>query len=142
MEKTRPRAQVALLPKRSSKTAREAIPAHDGCKMTFAFPMSVSSHVPSAMHLNAWFLIISCMTITAERKNPHTRRVVRGLAGRPPVLNGEVAHCGSPSRRQSNFFLISFELRVRSRRETTSLSFSIGGRAEVPMICEDFFARR
>ena len=142
MEKTRPRAQVALLPKRSSKNAREAIPAHDGCKMTFAFPMSVSSHVPSAMHFECLVLDYQLYDDHRRAKKSSHSTSCSWTCWAPPSAKWEVAHRGSPSRRQSNFLLILFEFRVRSHRGTTSLSFSIGGRARVPVKCEDFFARR
>ena len=143
MEKTRPRAQVALLPKRSSKNAWEAIPAHDGCKMTFAFPMSVSSHVPSAMRFECLVLDYQLYDDHRRAKKSSHSTSCSWTCCAPP--NAKWGGCSSwitkPKAIQVSFDLIRVARPITARDHELYL-LALGERAGVPMNCEDFFARR
>ena len=139
MEKTRPRAQVALLPKRSSKNAREAIPAHDGCKMTFAFPMSVSSHVPSAMHFECLVLDYQLYDDHRRAKKSSHSTSCSWTCWAPP--NAKWGACSSWITKPKAI-QVSFALARAHVTGPQAYLLALGEHAGVPVNCEDFFARR
>ena len=79
------------------------------------------------------------MTITTERKNPHTRRVVRGLVGRPP--NAKWGSCSSWVTKPKAI-QVSFDLVRDHVTGPQAYLLALGEHAGVPVNCEDFFARR